>query len=68
MTEWQQAFWYARSEFGVPVWTQSSLKSKTFYFISKEMFEKITGKWDRVKDGAKFAAYVGLLFSEMDRG
>ncbi len=38
-----------------------------FYFISEEMFEKLIGKWDRAKDGPKFAAYVGLLFSEMDR-
>mgnify|MGYP001321684303 CR=1 FL=1 len=61
--EWNQAFWYACGKFGVPMWTQSSGKFRTFYFVSQQMFDKLAAKW---KDGSKFAAYAGLLFSDMD--
>ena len=66
MSEWMEAFWFACGEFGVPMWTQSGLKAKTFYFVRQEMFKKLASKWNIAKDGPKFAAYGGLLFSEMD--
>lgn len=61
-----QAMWRASKEFGVPVWTMSSIKNWTFYFIRVDMFNRLAMEWDMTKDGPKFASYVGLLFSEMD--
>jgi len=66
MTQWTQGFWYAVREFGVPMWTQSSIKCDTFYCVKPEMFAKLTASWDLNNDGPKFAAYGGLLYSEMD--
>ena len=66
--QWQQAFWYAAERFGVPMWTQSSLKRRTFYFVERAAFERLVAPWDRASDGPKFAAYGGLLFSEMSGG
>ncbi len=64
-TEWQNAFWWACDRYGVPTWTQSSIKSLTFYFIAEKMFDKLASKWNLAEDGAKFSSYIGLLFSEM---
>lgn len=61
-----QAMWRASAQFGVPVWTGSSIKNWTFYFIKLEMFNRLALEWDVTKDVRKFAAYVGLLFSQMD--
>ncbi len=63
--QWTQAFWYACDTYGVPLWTQSSIKHLTFYFVTKEMFDQLAAKWDLANDGPRFAAYIGLLFSEM---
>jgi len=66
MSEWTQAFWFAANKYGVPMWTQSSIKAKTFYFIRPEMFSRLASKWNLAEDGPKFTAYGGLLFSETD--
>jgi hypothetical protein len=64
--QWMQAFWFACDKYGVPVWTQSSIKNDTFYFIARSMFDRLASKWNLAEDGPKFAAYIGLLFSETD--
>jgi hypothetical protein len=64
--QWEQAFWFACDKYGVPLWTQSSIKHNTFYFIERPMFDRLTSKWNLAEDGPKFAAYIGLLFSETD--
>jgi hypothetical protein len=49
----------------VPLWTQSSGKSNTFYEVPAPVFEKLASRFDRSVDAEKFAAYIGLLFSEV---
>lgn len=62
---WNALFLQASALYGVPMWTQSSIKSTTFYFVKPEMFEKLADEYDRTTMGHRFAAYSGLLFSEM---
>ena len=62
---WNALFLQAAALYGVPMWTQSSIKSTTFYFVKEEMWEQLANEYDRNTMGHRFAAYSGLLFSEM---
>lgn len=63
-----QALNWALHQFGttrVPLWTQSSGKVGTFYLVTEDAFEKLASQFDRGVDAEKFAAYIGLLFSDV---
>jgi hypothetical protein len=49
----------------VPLWTQSSGKSATFYLVPEPVFEKLASRFNRDTDAETFAACVGLLFSDV---
>jgi hypothetical protein len=63
---WNQAFWAAIDKYGVPHWTQSSIKAGTFYFVREAMFNKLAAVWNLDEDLKTYANYFGLVFSEMD--
>jgi hypothetical protein len=63
--QWNAIFFQACGLYGVPLWTQSSIKSTTFYFVKNSMFRRLANEWDKQTMGHRFAAYIGLLFSEM---
>lgn len=63
-----QALCFALFQLGgdrVPLWTQSSGKNGTFYCVPEDVFEKLASRFDRENDAEKFAAYIGLLFSDI---
>ena len=49
----------------VPLWTQSSGKSGTYYLVPKSVYARLGRAFDVTKDAEVFAAYVGLLFSDV---
>lgn len=54
----------------VPLWTQSSGKNGTYYFVPVWVFEKLLDSLgiDRETGAEKFASYIGLLFSDVTDG
>lgn len=53
----------------VPLWTQSSGKNGTYYFVPVWVFEKLVDSLgiDRDTGAEKFASYIGLLFSDVSK-
>ena len=62
---WNAMFLQACSLYGAPVWSASSVKHVTFYMVKLPMWWKLAKEWDLKTMGHRFAAYIGLLFSEM---
>jgi len=63
--ETMQAFWWACSRYGVPLWTQSGVKSRTFVFVRQDSFDALSAGFDKATDGPRFASYASLIFSEV---
>jgi hypothetical protein len=62
---WNALFMQACAIYGVPIWTQSSIKHTTFYMVEHSMFNCLADAWNREDMGHRFAAYAGLMFSEI---
>ena len=66
----QQMVWEATDKYGVPHWTQSSIKPNgthfVLYCVREDMFDKLASVYDLDADGRRYAAYGSLIFSEMD--
>lgn len=65
---WYEAYIIAIHSFNrrmVPLWTQSSVKSGSFYLVTQEAFAKLGRRFSLESDGFTFGAYIGLLFSDL---
>ena len=48
-----------------PLWTQSGGKNGTFAMVPLGVFDRLSRPFDQAKDAEVFAAYIGLLFSDV---
>ena len=58
----QYIYWQVCATYGVPNWTQSSIKNITLYMVRTSQWKILTEEWD---DAYKWTNYGPLVFSSM---